>query len=235
MYLLQNYLIRFKIMIDIILSIVAAIAVLFAAKAYFTSKENTNTEGTKVVSTAIDGTIENASKNYLPKSVNQTEGLTFAYTCWLKIDNFSYKYGQQKVIFTKGPVDLSAMCPGVFLDGNTNTILVKIDTFGSQEIIPVSNIPAKKWIHFGLVVDQNSIDVYINGLAHTHRTIVQLPKQNSETVHTGIDGGFEGKIANLVYYNYFMTPAQIKALSLSPPQNEDIANFDYRWWSTKSA
>lgn len=218
-------------MIDIILGIIAAIAVLYAAKTYFMNQENTPTKGTEVVSTSLDGTIENASKAYLPKSLNQTEGLTFGYSCWLKVDNFTYKYGKQKVVFTKGPVDLSAMCPGVFLDGNTNTILVKIDTFGGQEIIPVNNIPAKKWLHFGLVVDQNSIDVYINGLVHTHRTIVQLPKQNSETVHTGIDGGFEGKISNLVYYNYFISPTQMKQFASNPPQGDDIANLDYRWWT----
>ena len=222
-------------MIDIILGIIAAIAVLFAAKAYFTAKENTSSEGTKVVSVAMDGTQENKSNANIPKSLNQKEGLTFSYSCWLKVDNFTYKYGKQKVIFTKGPVDLSAMCPGVFLDGNTNTILVKIDTFGAQEIIPVSNIPAKKWLHFGLVVDQNSIDVYINGLAHTHRTIVQLPKQNPETVHTGIDGGFEGKISNLMYYNYYISPEVMKTLASNPPQGDDVANLDYRWWSTKSA
>lgn len=222
-------------MIDIILGIIAAIAVIVGATMYFKNQENTPSEGTKVVSTSVDGTIENSSQANIPKSFNQNEGLTFAYSCWLKIDNFTYKYGKQKVIFTKGPVDLSAMCPGVFLDGNTNTILVKLDTFGGQEIIPINNIPAKKWLHFGLVVDQNSIDVYINGLVHTHRTIVQLPKQNSETVHTGIDGGFEGKISNLVYYNYFITPVQMKTFALNPPQGDDIANLDYRWWSTKTA
>lgn len=221
-------------MIEIILGLIVAVAVLVGVALYFKSRENNPSEGTKVVSVAVDGTQENKSNVNLPKSINQTEGLTFAYSCWLKIDNFTYKYGNQKVIFTKGPVDLSAMCPGVFLDGNTNTILVKLDTFGSQEIIPVGNIPAKKWIHFGLVVDQNSIDVYINGLAHTHRTIVQLPKQNSENVHTGIDGGFEGKISNLVYYNYFISPEQMKSFSSNPPQGDDVANLDYRWWTTKA-
>lgn len=221
-------------MIDIILGILVSLGVLYATMQYFKAQQDTPTQGTQVLSTAIDGTIENAAKEYIPKSINQHEGLTFGYSCWLKVDNFTYKYGKQKVVFTKGPVDLSAMCPGVFLDGNTNTILVKIDTFGGQEIIPINNIPAKQWLHFGLVVDQNSVDVYINGLAHTHRTIVQLPKQNPETVHTGVDGGFEGKISNLVYYNYFISPMQMKAIASNPPQNDAVANFDYRWWTTKA-
>lgn len=219
-------------MIDIILGILVALGILAATMTYFKGKQNTSTEGTKVVSNAIDGTILNSAKEYIPKSLNQNEGLTFSYSCWLKVDNFTYKYGKQKVVFIKGPADLSAMCPGVFLDGNTNTILVKIDTFGGQEIIPINNIPAKQWLHFGLVVDQNSVDVYINGLAHTHRTIIQLPKQNSESVQTGVDGGFEGKIANLMYYNYFISPAQMRSFASNPPQNDSVANLDYRWWTT---
>ena len=217
-------------MVTILLSLIVSAIIVYAFWNYFkTSKD----EPTKVVSTAMDGTQQKSSNVFVPKSLNQKEGLTFAYSCWLKIDNFSYKYGQQKVIFTKGPVDLSAMCPGVFLDGNTNTILVKIDTFGGQEIIPVGNIPAKKWIHFGLVVDQNSVDVYINGLVHTHRTISQLPKQNPESVHTGVDGGFEGKIFNLIYYNYFVTPEQMKSIAANSPQNDEtVSNLSYRWWTT---
>ena len=218
-------------MISIILSIIVSLAVL-AVFGYFFKKQETS-EATKVVSTAMDGTIEKTSGVYVPKSLNQKEGLTYSYSCWLKIDNFSYKYGQQKVIFTKGPMDLSAMCPGVFLDGNTNTILIKIDTFGGQEIIPINNIPAKKWLHFGLVVDQNSVDVYINGLVHTHRTITQLPKQNPESVHVGVNGGFEGKISDLVYYNYFISPTQMKSLASNAPLNDNtVSKLDYRWWST---
>jgi hypothetical protein len=217
-------------MVTILLSLIVSAIIVYAFWNYFkTSKD----EPIKVVSTAMDGTQQKSSNVFVPKSLNQKEGLTFAYSCWLKIDNFSYKYGQQKVIFTKGPVDLSAMCPGVFLDGNTNTILVKIDTFGGQEIIPVGNIPAKKWLHFGLVVDQNSVDVYINGLVHTHRTISQLPKQNPESVHTGVDGGFEGKIFNLIYYNYFVTPEQMKSIAANSPQNDEtVSNLSYRWWTT---
>ena len=226
-------------MIDIILNIFVALLTLGAFWYYFKSKEESGAEKQDVVTSIVSGTQETKSKAYIPKSLNQKEGLTFSYTCWLKIDNFSYKYGQQKVIFTKGASDLSTMCPGVFLDGNTNTILVKIDTFGGQEIIPINNIPAKKWIHFGLVVDQNSVDVYINGIVHTHRSIVNLPRQNPDSVRVGLDGGFEGKISNLQYYNYFITPEQMKTLLGDSPieknaPDNSVANFDYRWWTRRS-
>jgi hypothetical protein len=182
----------------------------------------------------VDGKSGVDSNVVLPVSLNQDKGLTFAYSCWVRIDNFAYQPGKQKVIFTKGPTDLSLMCPALLIDGNTKSLLVKVDTFGVTEVVAIPNIPAKKWLHVVIVVDQNSMDIYVNGILHTHHSITQLPRQNSGTVHTGVNGGFEGKLAALTYYNYFLKPTDIPALMGTKPQQEDIGAlppyFDIRWW-----
>jgi len=154
------------------------------------------------------------------------------------VNDYSYRYGQEKVVFIKGPTDLSSMCPGVFFDANTNTMLVKVDTFGVTEIISIPNLPAKKWYHLAIAVDQDSIDVYINGTIHTHRSIAQLPRQNPSTVHVGVGGGFDGKISSLNYYNYFLKPADVMSVIGSPPEPDpNDANapqppyFDITWWA----
>jgi hypothetical protein len=182
----------------------------------------------------VDGKSGVDSNVVLPVSLNQDKGLTFAYSCWVRIDNFAYQPGKQKVIFTKGPTDLSLMCPALLIDGNTNSLLLKVDTFGVTEVVAIPNIPAKKWLHVVIVVDQNSMDIYVNGILHTHHSITQLPRQNSGTVHTGVNSGFEGKLAGLTYYNYFLKPTDIPALMGTKPQQEDIGAlppyFDIRWW-----
>lgn len=220
----------------ILISILVALAVLLAVYLYFRFKQ-TSGGSNSLISSAIPGQRQFDSTVVLPESLNQNQGLTFSYTCWLRIDDFSYRYGEQKVIFTKGPTDLSSVCPGLFLDGTTNTLIVKLDTFGAQEVIPIGNIPAEKWIHFGLVVDQDSVDVYINGILKTHKSLSQLPRQNTGTVHVGVGGGFAGKIADLNYYNYFLTPDQIQGSMGSPPtpNQTDVSAptppyFDYSWW-----
>jgi len=193
---------------------------------------------TVIQSTILDGKSSFDSNISLPESLNQDQGITFSYSCWVRIDDFTYRPGKPKVIFTKGPTDLSSSCPSLLIDGNSNTLLVKLDTYGSTEVVPISNIPAKKWLHVVIVVEQKAIDVYINGVIHTHHSIVQLPRQNSGTVHTGVDGGFEGKLANLIYYNYFLKPTDIPALMKNPPQSDpsDLAApmppyFDISWWT----
>ncbi len=218
-------------MIGIILLILIAVAVAVGLGIYFSKKQDEPKKDVNVTSTIVDGKTQLTNNAIVTRSLDQKEGITFAYTCWLRFNGFEYKYGYQKVIFTKGAGDLSSMCPGVFLDATTNTILVKMDTFGAQEVIPINNIPAQKWMHFAIVVNQTSIEIYVNGVLHTHKTLVQLPKQNSRTVQTGINGGFDGAIANLKYYNYYLTPADVKSLMGSPPDTvTDSANFKYDWW-----
>ena len=192
---------------------------------------------TVIQSTILDGKDSFDSNMALPQSFDQDKGITFSYSCWVRIDDFAYMPGKQKVIFSKGPADMSSVCPALVIDGTTNTLLVKVDTFGNTEVVPISNVPAKKWLHIAIVVEQKSIDVYVNGILHTHHSISLLPRQNSGTVHTGINGGFDGKIANLIYYNYYLGPSDIPALMSSPPQADPTdANapmppyFDISWW-----
>jgi hypothetical protein len=190
---------------------------------------------TVIQSTILDGKDSFDSNMALPQSFDQDKGITFSYSCWVRIDNFAYQPGKPKVIFTKGPTDLSSMCPALLIDGNTNSLIVKLDTFGATEVIAIPNIPAKKWMHITIVVDQKAVDIYMNGMLFTHHSIMQLPRQNSGTVHTGLDGGFEGKLAGLTYYNYFLKPTDVPALMRSTPQTDTEVGilppyFDISWW-----
>ena len=223
----------------IAIAVIVSIAVVVIVYFYFKTEER-STGAEPIVGPAVDATQLLSSRTNILPSYNQEQGITFSYTAWILVDDLTYRLGTPKVIFVKGPKDLSSMCPGVFLDSNTNTILVKIDTFGAQEVIPISNIPSKKWVHFGLVVDQDSVDVYINGILHTHHTLAQLPRQNPSSVHVGLDGGFKGKVADLNYYNYFLTPEQIRGNMKVPPEipSEQPAQppySDITWWTHPSS
>lgn len=220
-----------------LLVIVVTLATLFLLYKYGSSI-GLSSSSNQLLGPAVDGKKQFDSGVSIPTSINQTEGLTFSYAAWIRVDDFSYRYGQEKVVFIKGPTDLSSMCPGVFLDANTNALLVKVDTFGIREIVTVPNLSAKKWFHLAIAVDQDSVDVYINGVLHTHHSIAQLPRQNPSSVHVGVGGGFDGKISSLNYYNYFLKPDDVTAIMGSPPQpdpNETSAPqppyYDITWWT----
>ena len=226
---------------SLLLGLVVSVAIVVGAYYYFKQQSGGSSNQSQILKNAVDGRRELNTSVLLPESINQDKGLTFSYTCWLRFDDFSYRYGKEKVIFTKGDPSLTTICPGLFLDANTNSIITKLDTYGTQESIPISNIPAKKWIHYALVVDQDSVDIYINGTLKTHQSLTQLPRQNSGTVYVGIGGGFDGKIADLQYYNYFLTAQQVQSIMGTAPDPpapaaEDSNNaptppyFDISWW-----
>lgn len=222
---------------SMLLVVVVTAAVLFLLYKYGSSI-GLSSSSNQLVGPAIDGKKQFDSGVSIPMSINQSEGLTFSYAAWIKVDDFSYRYGQEKIVFIKGPTDLSSMCPGVFLDANTNSLLVKVDTFGNREVIVVDNLSAKKWFHLAIAVDQDSIDVYINGTLYSHHSIPQLPRQNPSSVHVGVGGGFDGKISSLNYYNYFLKPADVTAIMGNPPEPDKTEThapqppyYDITWWT----
>jgi hypothetical protein len=233
-----NYLKSISSVLEIMVITAILVSLVVVVVAYFYVKNKATSAGsTKIVGSTLDGRKSFTSSMVLPESLNQDKGLTFSYTAWVRFDDFAYRYGEQKVVFIKGPEDMSSMCPGVFLDGTTNTLLVKIDTFGSRETIAIGNIPAQKWLHLGIVVDQDSVDVYVNGILRTHQTLAQLPRQNPSSVSVGVGGGFDGRIADLSYYNYYLGPSEIQANMGTPPSpnvTDTVASlppyFDLSWW-----
>ena len=222
---------------DYIVSILVALfvaGVVYGAVKYFTST-STTPSSSAIISTSQDGKKDMTYSGDIPVSKNQPDGLSFAYAGWIYVDDYTYRYGEKKVAFVKGTPDLSIACPALVLDAQTNTFLVYVDTFGTQEIVPISNLTAQKWIHFAIVVDQTAVNVYINGTLHTHHTMNQLPKQNSARLLISPNGGFSGKIGYLEYYPTLLSPSDVSALAqVAPVVDKGIGILppyqDTKWW-----
>lgn len=164
----------------------------------------------------------------LPRSFNQPEGLTYSYTSWILVKDFTTGFGQRRRIFSKND------SPGVYLDSTSNALIVSIDTYGTTETILIPNIPAMKWIFFALVVNQHSVDIYINGILRKHHTLSQLPQLNDAALAIG--GRWNGVLARLTYFARSLNYVEIKTM-----MNEDLPDdldrkaagpnyFDISWY-----
>jgi hypothetical protein len=178
------------------------------------------------------GKVVKNSAFALPRSFNQPEGIVFSYTAWILVRDFTLNFGKKRTIFTKED------CPGVYLDTTSNAILVVVNTFGSPESILISNMPANKWIHFALVVNQYSVDVYINGVLRQHHTLGQLPKQNEGTVSMGSSTkGWDGVLSDLTYFKRSLTPSEIESMATNTPKDDlyrapaGPQYFDMSWYT----
>jgi len=188
-----------------------------------------DTDGKYVVfDYSIPGDTQQSFPTQLPRSNNQAQGMTYSFTSWILVKDFTKGYGTQRRIFSKND------SPGLYLDSTSNSLLVKVDTYGTTETILIPDIPAVKWIHFALVVDQHSVDIYINGLLRKHHTLGQLPKLNDAVVAIGSD--WNGVLARLTYYARSLSSGEIKKM-LNEPLPNDLDRkasgpnyFDISWY-----
>lgn len=173
----------------------------------------------------------------LPPSQNEDEGIEFSYALWIVINDYD-DGAEEPVVFVKGRPDLTLVSPAVTLRRGKNEIHIHQDTYEKKKPgkIVIHNLPAGKLIHLTVTVRQTAMDVYVDGFLYKHVTLSTLPLQNTEDVYVAERGGWKGLIGNFVYYNYALTPDEVRSISQKKPQRDpdDIPPyppyFDSSWW-----
>ena len=158
------------------------------------------------------------------RSVNASEGIEFTWSVWIYIDKIVYD-GQFHNIFYKGNNSLDSNglntpinSPGLYLTPNKNELLIKMNTFNViNEEIKVPDIPMNKWVNIILRCRNSTLDVYINGTIARSVELSGVPRQNYGDVYVASNGGFDGYISNLWYYNYALGTSAINKLSNDGP------------------
>lgn len=159
-----------------------------------------------------------AAGKSLPLSKDQPQGMTFSYVFWLQVNNFAYRMGSRKNIWSKGTPGKDE-CPGVWLAANTNAIEFVVDNFKvHQESFSIDNIPASKWLHFAIVLhDERVCDVYVQGQLRTSHTLAGIAKQNDGPVVVASDSGFDGQVRGLTYFAEALSADRIASLAEQTP------------------
>jgi hypothetical protein len=167
------------------------------------------------------------SKNAVPinRSVNAVNGVEFTWSVWVFIDNLQYLSGQYRHIFHKGNDQLTNTglnfpnnAPGLYISPNTNALVVIMNTFNdiNQEIV-IPNIPLNKWMNVIIRCQNDNLNIYINGIITKSIKLKGVPKQNYGDVFVAMNGGFDGYISNLWYYNHALGTTAISNLVNSGP------------------
>lgn len=151
---------------------------------------------------------------------NSDEGLEFSYSVWIYIQDWTRGW---KNIFvkgnkTEGAGTNSARAPGLWLYPDTNALHARINTFASpNEGCDIKNIPLQKWVHIAYILNNRTVDIYIDGKLERSCVLRGVPKLNDEPVRVCDNGGFFGKISNLVYFRYAMKPDEVYKIYASGP------------------
>ena len=169
------------------------------------------------------------------RSVNANDGIEFTWSVWIYIDNLQYLEGQYKHIFHKGNngnngTDTNGLnypnnAPGLYIDPKTNSLVIMMNTFdviNEDTVIP--DIPLNKWVNVIIRCQNKTLDIYINGIIIRSVELNGVPKQNYGDVYVGLNGGFDGNISNLWYYNYALGTAAIQQIATKGPNTKMVGS-----------
>jgi hypothetical protein len=175
-------------------------------------------------------------KNSRPilRSINEDQGMEFTWSCWIWMEDTEYSdKTTSKVIFTKGKgisdennEKIKMMSsPGLFANPTNNEIeIVMAKHFDSNmvgksyESIKIDNIPMQKWVNVVIRIQNNTVDVYINGTLTERKELDYVPKQNYGNIYVGdVMNGMHGYISSLRYFNYAIGEGQIQDMIYRGP------------------
>jgi hypothetical protein len=159
------------------------------------------------------------------RSVNERQGIEFTWSVWIYIKEINYDRDKYSTIFYKGNNDIANTglnfpnnAPGLYLEPKTNNLLVIMNTFKViNEEISIPDIPLNKWINIILRCQNTKLDVYVNGTITRSLKLSDVPKQNYGDVYVGSNGGFNGFISDLWYFDYSLGPGEISSLVRKGP------------------
>ena len=73
----------------------------------------------------------------------------------------------------------------------------------------ITNLPYEKWFHMAIRLQNQGMDVYINGTISNRVVFNNVPKQNYQDILVCANGGFPGQLSNLRYYDYGLSVFEI--------------------------
>ena len=168
----------------------------------------------------------------MPQDLN---GGYFTYSFWLYINGGSnntntwdnYRYNEWKSIFYRGNAidnsgDLSSLIqfPGFWLTPVLNNMVIVFQNGSYVERLEITDLPFNKWTNISVVVETKSVSIYINGLLdrslNLHQNITIMNGYNlylTSDMMASVNqkqSGFAGYLAELIFYNYALTPYDIQ-------------------------
>lgn len=153
------------------------------------------------------------------------QGMNQTFSTWIYVKDWNYKFGQYKNILWKGnpsnagtlattPTISNIHCPSIWLYPLTNSLKVVTSTSVPEQVesCDIQNIPLMTWVHVVYVLNNRTVDVYINGKLERSCALRGIPTITNDPVYmtTGSpQAGFYGKIGKTQYFTSALLPNEV--------------------------
>jgi len=141
-------------------------------------------------------------------SLPNSGSVNYSYSIWIYIDDWSYQYGKEKIIFLRGSLG-SVFTPSLSLMPTDNSAVITMSTTEEPFECIVPNIPIQKWTNLIITLNNKSLDSYVNGKLVKTCVLPSVPVVNPDaSIYLTPDGGFSGYTSRFQYWNTPMNPQQ---------------------------
>ena len=165
-------------------------------------------------------TMQKIEATGLDSSSSSGNTSNFTYSVWFYIDDWNYRYGEEKFVFGRMITGSSSAkklepCPSVVLGALENNIIVSLSVFPGQDTVPttdtstnsivhscsVANVPIQKWVNLLVSVYGRSMDIYIDGKLVRTCVLPGVGKIDANApVYITPNGGFSGWTSKFQYW-----------------------------------
>ena len=205
---------------------------------------------TKELTTISQGPAGSPNTITIVRSANEKYGIEFTWSTWIFISGLAYKSGSLRHIFSKGNGDVGDdglmmpnNAPGLYLHPKKNSLVVIMNTYSTiDEEVVVDDVPLNKWLNVMIRVEGNILDVYVNGTIAVRHKLSGVPKQNYGDVWVTANGGFDGELADLRYFDYGLNTTEISTIvdngpdmSTDRPKSQPVPHYFALQWYLNNA
>ena len=162
-----------------------------------------------------------------------TQGMNQTFSTWIYVKDWNYKFGQYKNILWKGNPTLSSTTsanpsisnihsPSIWLYPLTNSLKVVTSTSVPEQVesCDIQNIPLMSWVHIVYVLNNRTVDIYMNGKLERSCALRGIPTITNDPVYITSGSpqpGYYGKIGKTQYFTKALLPNDVANLYQKGP------------------
>jgi len=185
---------------------------------------------------------DSKSDLHLKSSVleNTTASKQYSYNLWLNMDNVNESTGsvKDKVIFSHG----NSKIPYFSLIYSADKSVLKYK-FSDRLLDNASEttLPQQTWVNISINIDQNLLDIYINGKLLKSRELTDyfphppsgfISLKCKECSNERNPSGVYGYIDIFRYYNEYLEPKRVKSMyEAGKPRDKEAPSDNVFWWT----
>ncbi len=213
----------------VLIAVVAILLIVLIVKLVEWAKGSANDQNTNtpiMISSTVDANSDTLSGKTF-KVPSNTIGQAYSYSLWIYVADWNYNYGQPKNVMIRGSTVGTKASPEISFAKDINNLIIRQSITGTNTpdaYCNIKNFPLQKWVNLIVVLNNRTMDTYVNGKLERSCVLAGVPDISSgqpvkfaQTLGGSSLPGFFGKLSNCQYFNFAIQQDQILKLYNAGP------------------